>query len=114
MTTQTDAITLEVIDVPSRERDADGWDHWSYRVRLRFEGRQLTSPWRQGTGITTDPTAEAVLESMLSDAAGYDNSRGFEDWAAEYGYDPDSRAAEAIYRAVERQTHKLAQFLGDQ
>jgi hypothetical protein len=53
-----------------------------------------------------------VLEALLSDAsvAGYDQ---FEEWAADLGYDPDSRKAEKVYQACVEQTAQLRQLLGD-
>lgn len=106
------AIRLEILDGPNPDRDADGWEHYAYKVRLHFDGRTLDSPWRQGTGITEDPSAEEVLDSMLMDAGGFDNSDGFEEWAGEYGYDTDSRKAESTYRITGDQTRRLADLLG--
>jgi hypothetical protein len=48
---------------------------------------------------------------MCSDATGADQP--FEDWAADYGYDADSRKAEATYRAVVAQTKQLRALLLD-
>jgi hypothetical protein len=113
MTAQTQNIVVEIVDGPNLGDD-DGWTHYAFRLRLKYDGRTMTVPWRQGIGIQTNPTAEDVMESLLSDAAGFDNARSFEDWAAEYGYDTDSRKAEKIYRSVETQTIKLARFLGNE
>lgn len=60
----------------------------------------------------TPPTAADVLECLCSDASGYDNARGFEDWAAEFGYSADSRKAEALWHTVAEQSRKLRQLLG--
>jgi len=54
-----------------------------------------------------------VLDSLGSDAGTYLNARGFEDWATEYGYDPDSRRAEAIWKAVGKQMADLRKVLGE-
>ncbi len=90
----------------------DDWQRKSngYRVRLTFQRRSMSLDFWQGSAVTSDPTAEGVLECLLSDASGADES--FEDWCAELGYDSDSRKAEAIYKAVKRQTEKLRRFLG--
>lgn len=58
------------------------------------------------------PEAADVLDCMASDSAGIDNNQTFEDWAGEYGYDPDSRKAEKTYRACLEQAEKLKTFLG--
>lgn len=44
-----------------------------------------------------EPEAANVIHSLLSDCGVLDNAT-FEDWASEFGYDPDSRKAESIYR----------------
>lgn len=94
--------------------DDDGWTHDAWRVTLRLDGRRMTLTYRMGTGHDgAAPTLDGVLESLTADASGYDTAAGFEDWAADYGYDPDSRAAERTYRAVARQTRRLAALLGD-
>jgi hypothetical protein len=46
------------------------------------------------------------------DASGAENARNFEDWASEYGYDTDSRAAERTYNVVVKQAAELREFLG--
>lgn len=45
-----------------------------------------------------EPNPVDVLYSLSMDSDVLD-SGGFEDWAANFGYDTDSRAAESIYRA---------------
>jgi hypothetical protein len=42
------------------------------------------------------PAVADVIHSLLLDASGTDER--FEDWAGHYGFDPDSRAAERMYR----------------
>lgn len=59
------------------------------------------------------PTAPEVLQSLQHDCASAEHLL-FEDFAAEYGYDTDSRAAEAIWRQcieIKGQLQKL--FRGD-
>lgn len=107
------AVTLEIIDGADLKRDADGWEHYAYTVELRRGSETMRVPWRQGIGITDDPTAVDVLQSLLMDAATVENARSFEDWAGDLGYDPDSRKAERIYRACEEQTANLRILLGD-
>lgn len=114
----SERVTLEIISGPEYVEDAEGWEHHAYTVRLSrgelgVNHRTIDVPWRQGLGITDDPTAAVVLEALLMDAAGIENARGFEDWATEYGYDPDSRKAEHIYNAATRQTEGLKRLLGD-
>ena len=112
MPTMTDKVTLEIASGPILARDDDGWEHNEYGVVLVYQGRRHSFPWKQGLGITDDPSAASVLESLFLDASGYGNAADFEDWAAQYGYDEDSRRAEALYHEVGRQTQKLAHLFG--
>ncbi len=82
-----------------------------YRCTLRSKGKRLTVYFSQGPAICKEPTAEDVLDCLASDAAGFANARGFEDWCAEYGYDEDSRKAAKIYRTIEKQAAKLEAFI---
>lgn len=59
------------------------------------------------------PEARDVLYSLAIDASVL-NSGGFEDWAAEMGFDTDSRKAEADYRAALEIALKLRAALGDE
>lgn len=67
---------------------------------------------RQAYTSPIPPELPGVLNCLMMDAQGYENAQGFEDWAAEYGYDPDSRKAEKTYREVERQAKELRHILG--
>lgn len=87
-----------------------GSNHW--KCVLRCGRRSMTVPFSQGPAICREPTAEDVLDCMSSDASGYENARSFEEWAGEYGYDTDSRKAERVWNAVERQSKGLRRLLG--
>ena len=107
-----------------RNPSAPDWkDANHFKVTLRRDvlvplsghtSRQLTTYFSQGYGIQGEPTAVGVLSCLISDAASYNNARGFEDWASDLGFDPDSRKAERTYRAVEKQVQVLKRFLGDE
>jgi hypothetical protein len=58
------------------------------------------------------PKAEDVLHSLLLDSDAIEHS-SFENWAADFGYDEDSRKAEAIYRACLEIGLKLRNAFGD-
>ena len=121
-------ITAEVVhNGPTK---LDGWPCNTYTVTLRREGRGdgdhennpasnwaridgLETTYYQGTGVTAEPTALDVLACLLTDSEGYDNSTYFEDWADEYGYDPDSHKAEALYEEIGEQRKALYDFLSD-
>ena len=58
------------------------------------------------------PSLPDVLYSLVVDASVLDHS-SFEDWASDFGYDTDSRAAEKIYRACLEIALKLRAALGE-
>lgn len=120
MSTEFNGITASVKFVRDDTEYGDGgdghpyeWDHRVWSVTLRTEGRRMQTRYMTGTGYKGEPTAETVLGSLLSDAGTVDYSVDFEDWAANLGYDTDSRKAERDYRATVRQTNRLKRFLSD-
>lgn len=91
-------------------------DHWE--VILTMPGKRtnrLMSYFSKGFGHKgKEPTAEEVLDCLASEASGYENAKQLKDWACEYGYDPNSKQTETIYRNVVRETTNLKQFLGNE
>jgi hypothetical protein len=106
-------VRLEVVDSHGIQKGDDGWEHYSYSVRLSRGDESLNTPWRQGLGITELPNAGDVLASLIMDAAGFTNARDFEDWASEYGYDTDSRKALASWEQIDALSDGLRDLLGD-
>ena len=97
--------------------DNENWqaDHWRCSFWRAVPGRpQFTTYFSMGLGHKgKEPMQKDVLDCLASDAAGYENASGFEDWARDYGYNADSRKAEKTYRMIERQSARLKKFLGD-
>lgn len=87
-----------------------GSTHW--RVTLRMRGRQLTVPYSMGPACGGEPEAMDVLDCLCFDASTVEQAPFFEEWAGECGYDPDSRKAERVWKAVGYQTRALRKFLG--
>lgn len=110
----THPVTLTILEGPNETSDAAGWQHFAYRLELQHNACTLVTPWRQGTGITDDPDVATVLDSLASDSLTVYNAQSFEDWAAELGYDTDSRKAYATYGEVRAQADKLRKMLGDE
>ena len=109
-------ITLTITDGPHDTTDEDGWEHWAYEVALTYSApghdTALKAPrcwsdiaWRQGTGITDDPGAATVLDSLRLDARLGQES--FEDFCGELGYDTDSRKAYATWEECREHARKL-------
>lgn len=93
-------------------------DEWAasashFKCILRRGAHRMTIYFSQGPAITGEPTAEHVLDSVASDAAGVED-QSFEDFCGEYGYDTDSRRAEKTYNACRKSAEKLRKFLGDE
>ena len=84
-----------------------------YRCTLKGPRGKMTIPFSTGSAWTRDPGPKDVLDALASDAVGYENTQGFEEWASEYGFDLDSRKAQRIYRATERQSKALKRIMGD-
>jgi len=74
---------------------------------LKYRGNGFTGR----TPIALDPID--VIWSVLMDAEAIDHPT-FETWAADCGYDPDSRKGEAIYRICLEHALKLRAAVGDQ
>ncbi len=100
---------------PNVAPDTFGKDaqHWRCILTLRADGkpREMVVFFSQGAAFTGAPSAESVLECLASDAASLRGIGGFPEWAADLGYDSDSRKAEATYMAVARQTRSLRRWL---
>lgn len=105
-------ITAFVRSGPPRRK---GWDdgarHWS--VGIHHQDRKMHVLFSQGSAHIAPPTVADVLSCIASDSAGFENSPRFEEWAPDYGYDIDSRKAEATFHAVRRQAVELRELLGD-
>lgn len=88
------------------QQKANGW-----RCTLRYQGRRFTLDFWQGVAITDAPTANGVLECLMS-VASLADSNSFEEFCSELGYDTDSRKAERSYKSTVRQTEHVKRLLG--
>jgi hypothetical protein len=59
------------------------------------------------------PDREDVVYSLIMDSSSIFDAGGFESWASGLGYDPDSRKAEAVYRACLEIALKLRSGIGE-
>ena len=96
------------VEVPEDFKQSDPW-----KVTLRMNGRQMTIPFFKGYGYGgAEPTAEEVLECLISDYSGWDSANDFKDWASDLGLDTNSHKTKRTYQQVEKQSRKLKNFLG--
>jgi len=103
-------MCCEMVDENPHMQDQD-WKANHYKVTLKHQGRQFTMYYSMGLGLKGEPKIDDVLDCCAMDSAGIENARSFEDWANEYGYDPDSRKAEKTYNTCEKQANKLKNLL---
>ena len=96
--------------VPFEDRDKWQRELEPYTVQLRYKRRRFTFPF--WAGRSCDLQTVDAAGAILSEAAGYESATCFEDWAADFGYDTDSREAERIYRAIGRTHANVKRLLG--
>ena len=84
---------------------------WRVTLVRGRNGPALVTDFFTGEAIAAITTAD-VLHCLLSDVNSVEESRDFEDWCAEFGYDTDSRKAFATYEACQAQMAPLRAFLG--
>ena len=69
---------------------------------------QLAALTRYAAAERLQPKLADVLASLILDGAAYFDGSPFEEWAADLGYDTDSRKAEATFRECDTTGRKLA------
>ena len=107
-----DTVTSEVTETTTRPPWDDGeWQGSAWSVTLRYQGREMTMPFWQGSGIHHAPTTRDVLECLISDATAYENALNVWDFAAEFGYEP-SHKIQGIYERCQRIAEQLHELLG--
>lgn len=122
-------VTIEAKRMPDHQArataptDLEGMTGWRVRLAHLDGGDPLAVNYYMGAawthhgpnGTTYDPpTVEQVLYSLAADAQGVENVDTFEEWAQNYGYDTDSRKAEATYRAVVEEVRRVRAWLSRQ
>lgn len=108
-------ISMMVNPILKRTDGVEGFGHGArhWACCLSSSGAaDLILEFSQGSAHTKPPTIAEVLDCLASDSSGIENSRDFEEWAGEYGYDTDSRKAERIYNLALLQSERLNKFLG--
>lgn len=129
------SMTVQRIDSNPNMPESREMDHWKCILVRREEYNEMTGrryapfsrvlptagkiaakmtvPFSMGFGHQgAEPDRAGVLDCLASDSASIEQS-SFEDWAADMGYDADSRKAEKTYKACEHAAARLKRFLGD-
>lgn len=94
---------------PIPEGFASGSHTW--KVLLKYKGRRMTLPFFTGSAIGEVSIAD-VVSCLISDLNASENNT-FESFCSDFGYDTDSRAALATFKACERSGRRIKQLLGD-
>jgi hypothetical protein len=117
-------IRLKKVEDLGMQRDADGWEHFAWRLtvenwrggsgtgRAREEGgASYEFPYMQGTAHTKPPTLVDIMSALLSDASCV-LGRDFEEFCSDLGYEPDSRKAERLYGQIVENNAKVCKLFG--
>lgn len=91
---------------------------WKRNPRTNFKDKELQASVAAKLAKLQKvaPNLAEVLNSLLSDGTAFFNGETFEEWAGNYGYDTDSRKAEAIFKACDligRQLNKISREILD-
>ena len=106
------SMTSEMVNTnPYLDCKVQGLHH--YKCRLRYDRRQMSVYFSMGPAHCKEPTPKDVLECLFLDASSVGNSRSFEEWCRDLGYDTDNRKAERTYKVCEKQASKLHRLLGN-
>jgi hypothetical protein len=106
VTIECERRSLLTDDERANWKDGSAWT-----VRLKYQGRSLTTSFFQGSAHKTAPSAADVLACLASDARSGEES--FEDFCGSFGYDADSRKAHTTWKACAKMTKQLRRLLGD-
>lgn len=101
-------IKLSLTRADYTEEDyKDDWKKTAnkYKAKIIYNKKSMTIVFYTGSGWKKDPVLDDILGSILQDITYLDY--GFEDFANEMGYDPDSRKAEKIYKEIQKQAKKI-------
>jgi len=103
-------LTFEIAPKNPNMEDSAQMNHW--KVVLWSKWTWMTTYFSKGLLFNGEaPNVDEVLDCLASDAQGIDQP--FEDWASDFGYDPDSRKAEKVYKNIQRESEKLKNLLGE-
>lgn len=104
---------------PAHKAKADNFDKWqrSQAIALEIETGKIARAFMGGKPQATSkpipaPYLADVLHSLALDSDVLNYAR-FEDWAAEFGYETDSRKAESTYRACLEIALAMRAAIGD-
>lgn len=104
------------------DQDARDWNAWKVRLAHIDGGPMLALSYFTGSHYGTNgrekpaqpvpPTVEDIVWTLAMDVqtVGSYGIEGFEEWAADLGENPDSRRAEAIFRATVEEVRRIEEW----
>ena len=83
---------------------------WQNTPYAEFTDKKLhaTVAAKLAAAQNVTPKLDDVLSSLLMDGSAYFDAQSFEEWCSDYGYDADSRKAEATWKACDEVGRNLA------
>jgi glucan biosynthesis protein len=88
----------------------DSWQANHYKLTFKKDGKQFSTFFSQGLGISEEPKMVGVLECLQSDCQSTEYS--FDEFCGEFGYDQDSIKALKTYKACGKIKDKVHKFFG--
>lgn len=91
------------------------WHEWhatAWAVTLKVGEKEHRTTYSMGSAHRKPPRAVDVVESLFMDASG--GAEPFEEWASDYGIDPDSRKGYAAWEACRATSLALRELYGRQ
>ena len=102
---------LGVFSDPKSELMTRPWVHNAYEYTFTTNKpgtvvQKETFTWRAGMGIKVKSTPAEVLGTICRDAVSAEG-QSFEQWASDFGYDTNSRKAEAVFKECQMHNVRL-------
>lgn len=104
-------ITLSLVGEPEYKKhfSDDKESRWVFKMKLKRKGKSYTFNFGQSIADgSKEPTMYDVLSCL--EKRSYSS---FEDFCDEFDYDTDSRKAEKIYLACEKEAEAVERLFGD-
>jgi hypothetical protein len=90
-------------------------DTWKQKPQANFKDKELQAQVaaKLAKYQKVAPSLSDVMQSLLGDGDAFFSGLTFEEWCSSFGYDSDSRKAEAIYKVCDETGRKLSRISKD-
>ena len=102
--------------------DNDNMTHFRFIVTISVNGEKVSftyydsfANWQKNITKLDADALKTALDCFLSDAMCYENARDFQDFCADFGYDPFEDRAKAmnVFRGCEKHFNNALRLFGD-